>query len=156
MMNFMTKTLAVAAVTLAMAVPASAQTLVDATRPVDVLGFAQGYGDARLDVDDYGDPMIIGDMEGITYTVSFYGCQNNIDCKTLLFHAGFTLPGLTDTTMGDWNRSQLYGRAFLDGEGDPAIEMTVNMFGGVSADNINDTFDWWRVVLDGFKDHIGW
>jgi len=29
--------------------------------------------------------------------------------------------------------------------------MDVNLFGGVTRKNLDDTFDWWRVVLNGVK-----
>ena len=32
--------------------------------------------------------------------------------------------------------------------GDLAVDMDVNLFGGVTRRNLDDTFDWWRVVLD--------
>lgn len=160
-MTFLTRalvaaTLAFGPLTAATVMPVQAQALVDASDPDAVLRFALKYGDGKLDVDSAGDPMIVGTMEGATYTVVFYGCQNNANCTTLLFRAGFTKQGFSDTDMGNWNRERLYGRAYIDDEGDPVIEMTSNLFGGVSPTNLDDTFDWWRVVLTQFKEHIAW
>lgn len=160
-MSFLTRTLVAAAlafgpITAAGVMPVAAQALVDATDPEAVVRFALKYGEAALETDSAGDPMIVGTMEGTTYTVVFYGCQANANCTTLLFRAGFAKPGFSDTDMGNWNRERLYGRAFIDAEGDPAIEHTANLFGGVSPANLDDTFDWWRVVLTQFKEHIGW
>lgn len=160
-MTFLTRTLAAALLaaapmTLAATAPASAQALIDATRPNEVLAIAQNYGSGQLDVDGVGDPMIIGEMEDVTYTVVFYGCQNNVNCTSLLFRAGFSKPGFSTGDMNVWNAERLFGRAYIDNEGDPIIEMTVNLFGGVSAQNLDDTFDWWRVVLTQFKEHINW
>jgi hypothetical protein len=34
--------------------------------------------------------------------------------------------------------------------------VTVNLRGGVSVANFDDTVEWWARVLQDFQDHIGW
>ena len=40
-----------------------------------------------------------------------------------------------------------FGKAYLDLDGHPTIEMNVNLSKGVSRENLDDTLDWWREVL---------
>ena len=42
-------------------------------------------------------------------------------------------------------------KAYLDDVKDPVVEMDVNLFGGVSTRNLEDTIDWWQLVLADFK-----
>ena len=50
--------------------------------------------------------------------------------------------------MNAWNRDRRFGKAYIDADGDIAIEMDVNLWGGVTPKNLDDTFDWWRIVLE--------
>ncbi|MDX5403519.1 MAG: YbjN domain-containing protein [Rhodobacterales bacterium] len=50
--------------------------------------------------------------------------------------------------VSDWNDQNRFGTMYLDSDGDLAVDMDVNLFGGVTRRNLDDTFDWWRVVLD--------
>ena len=111
---------------------------------------------ARLETDSVGDPMIVSSAGGTDFSIYFYGCTNNRECKSLLFKVGFDLvDGTTLENVNAWNETTLFGRAYLDDEQDPWLEMAVNLDGGVSQANFEDTYDWWEVVLRQFEDHIG-
>lgn len=135
---------------------ASAQALIDATQVDDIARIARDYGTAEVGTDSAGDPMITGDMDGTTYVVFFYGCTNGADCTTIQFIASWVNPGAVDAAqLHTWNREKRFGKAYLDDENDPVLEMNVNLFGGVSETNLSDTFDWWRVVLETYVEYIG-
>src|SRR5690606_34922028 len=103
-----------------------------------------------------GDPMIRSSAGGTEFAIYFYGCTDNVACKFVLFKVGFDLVnGTTDNVVNQWNANALFGRAYLDDEADPWLEMSVNLDGGVSRANFEDSYDWWEVILDGFEDHIG-
>ncbi len=53
-----------------------------------------------------------------------------------------------------WNRDKRFGKAYLDDDGDPALEMNVNLRYGVSRKNFDDTVDFWRIVLKTFKEEV--
>jgi len=135
--------------------PFRAQSLVYGAQPQYVLLTARAYGEADLDVDPLGDPVIRGKIEDLGYFIYFYGCSEGKACTNLMFSARWESDHYNDKSMGDWNRERRFGKAFLDEDGNPAVEMNVNLFGGVSRDNLVDTFDWWRLVLTDFADYYG-
>jgi hypothetical protein len=99
--------------------------------------------------------MIESSVGGTDITILFFGCEDNANCKSLLFKVGYDLEdGTTLQVVNAWNAENLFGRAYLDEEQDPWIEMPVNLFEGVTRENFEDTFDWWDVVVGQFEDHI--
>jgi hypothetical protein len=125
--------------------------LLDGSDPAAILRIAEGYGSAMLDVDSVGDPMITGRMGGQAYTVFFYGCEGGRDCSSIQFTTFFAGTRPDADVVSDWNNENRFGTLYLDADGDLAIDMDVNLFGGVTRKNLDDTFDWWRVVLDGVR-----
>lgn len=139
---------------------AVAEEWVDATRPERLVSVIQELGyRAKLESDNLGEPMIRSSVGGTDFSVLFFGCdQKSHDaCKLLLFKVGYDLTdGTTLEVINDWNRTKLVGRAYLDDEDDPWLEMTVNLDAGVSRKNFEDTFDWWEVTVEEFESHIGY
>lgn len=137
------------------AVPAAwaqgAGDLLDGSDPAAILSLAQGYGSAMLDVDSVGDPMITGRIDGQAYTVFFYGCEAGKNCSSIQFTTYFAEVNPGAKAVSDWNDENRFGTLYLDRDGDLALDMDVNLFGGVTRKNLDDTFDWWRVVLDGVR-----
>jgi hypothetical protein len=126
-----------------------------AGQPEIVLSAAGKFGEATLDRDGTDDPMIRGRIGGKDYFVYFYGCTEGRDCTNLMLSARWASDQYTDKSMGDWNRQKRFGKAYLDADGNPAVEMNVNLFGGVSRANLEDTFDWWRLILAEFTEFYG-
>lgn len=154
--------LATLAACIALASPAVAEDAdaiesVDATDPEKLASLIRDLGyRATVEQDDAGDPMISSSAGGSDFHIYFYGCEGGGQCRTLLFQVGYDLEsGTTVDVVEDWNENVLFGRAYLDEEADPWVEMPVNLFGGVNRANFEDTFDWWEVVLDDFERHIG-
>lgn len=117
-----------------------------------ILDVAKGYGSAVLEEDDVGDPMITGRLEGHKYLVLWEACDD--ECSVLRFQAGWSDTEATVDTVNTWNEESLFGKAFIDDEGDPVVEMTVNLDHGVSRKNLDDTFEWWREVLRSFVSEV--
>ena len=136
--------------------PASAQSI-SAADPEGVAGALRDLGwRASHAVDAEGDPMIESSIEGVDYTIFFYGCEGGRNCKSLLFSAGFDLAeGATLAAMNDWNSGRLVGAAYLDPENDPFLQMFVTTTGGLNHENFGDVVDWWRIAVRDFKEHIG-
>lgn len=146
--------LAMVAVALA-PVGLGAQTLIDATDPARIAEIARGYGAVEVMTDAVGDPMLRGRMDGTQYMVFFYGCEAGRNCTNIQFQAGWVNTGaITQDRIHAWNSENRFGKAMLDAEGDPVIQWDVNLFGGVSRANLDDTLDWWRVVLETFESHL--
>ncbi len=94
--------------------PAIAQTtgLIDATKPERILEFAKSFGTAELEHEKSGDPRITGRMEGKRYTISFYGCKQNVNCTDIQFWAYWPAsqsPGLP--AINTWHEKKKFGTA---------------------------------------------
>ena len=135
---------------------AFAQEIVDATNPGKLADIIRDLGyRAVLSTDSVGDPKIETSVNGTDATILFFGCEDNANCKILLFKIGYDLADGTELeVINTWNQEKLYGRAYLDDEKDPWIEMPVNLSGGVTRENFEDTFDWWDKVVGEFEQHI--
>lgn len=135
---------------------AAAQGTVSAANPSGVLDAARKFGPAELTTDKDGDPLIRGTMDETNYTVFFYGCETGANCKAIqlwtFFDAG---PAATLEDVNAWNATHRFSKAYIDSDGDVAVEFDVNLFGGVTAENLEDTFDWWRLVLEKTGETFG-
>jgi hypothetical protein len=155
-MNARNRFVIAAAIAALTAAPASAQS-VSAADPESVAGALRDLGwRASHGVDAEGDPMIQSSIEGVDYTIYFYGCEGGRNCRNLLFSAGFDLvDGTTLQAMNEWNSGRLVGAAYLDPENDPFLQMFVTTAGGLNHENFGDVVDWWRIGVRDFKQHIG-
>jgi hypothetical protein len=127
--------------------------------PQSVVAALQNAGySAKLGVDKVGDPMITSGVSGTTFQLFFYNCANHRECATVQFHSGYDLNTPTSLeTINQWNQSQRFGRAYLDKENDPILEMDVDLDdGGVSPLLFIDNVEFWSSVLERFERHIGY
>ncbi len=135
--------------------PAQAQVMGD---PEVVASFLEDYGlRVTRDTDSTGDPLLSSRIEGTNFKVYFYGCEE-FPCDSIQFSSGFDLAQpLSAMMINEWNRDKRFGKAYLDDEGDPYIELDVNLdMDGVGGRNFDDTIDLWRVVLSEFRTYINW
>jgi hypothetical protein len=119
----------------------------------DVLKLIEEIGhSAELRVDEVGDPMVAAsDADGTKYVVLFYDCADHHKCQAVQFRAFYTLEKPTPVErMNDWNRDKLLGRAYLDQDRDPTIELTVRLRGGVTMDHLRVERDWFLRALGEF------
>jgi hypothetical protein len=111
----------------------------------------------KLSMDKDGDPLFESTDDDEPFTIHFYGCSAGKDCQYIQFEEGWDLKnGTTPDVIAKWNQQMVWGRAYLDSDNDPWIDLAVNLKGGVSAENFDDTVSWWWSVLRDFEDHIGW
>ena len=91
----------------------------------------QGFSNVEIDSDDD----LIVRMQGYGILVFVRGNNySNIQYR-------FSVAG-TSTTMrdvNDWNRSKKFTKAYLDNDGDPVLEMDVDLDGGVTWKRIEDS-----------------
>lgn len=125
-------------------------TLIDATDPERLVQIALVYGSASLIGDVHGDPIVQGEIAGVDYEIFFYGCEDSRACKSVMFRAVWTNNTAPTEDVMRWNREKRFGKAYLDRRGNLVVEMNVNLDYGVTAENLVDTFDWWRTVLLNF------
>ena len=109
-----------------------------------------------LSKDSDGDPMIESTDNDEPFLVYFYECTDGKDCGYMQFREGWDLKdGTTLEVIEKWNEDRVWGRAWLDSDDDPWIDLTVNLRGGITSANLDDTASWWWSVLRDFEDHIG-
>ncbi len=120
-----------------------------------------GY-DVQLEKDDEGDPYLVSSKGDTSFVVIFYGCDKNPDalkriCGDVQFRSSYEAPEAASLPrMNSWNTDFRFGKAYVDVDGDPTIEMVLNMSGGVTASYVRNILKWWSIVLRDFEDHIGW
>lgn len=131
------------------ATPALAQSqTIDARNPQQIAEIARGFGSAELDKDNNGDPRITARMNGVRYQVRFLGCKENKNCTHIIFRAGWNDVKATLEEVNKHNASKVFGVVYIDSDGDVNVDMPVNLAnGGVTRRNLDDSFDWWRLVL---------
>jgi hypothetical protein len=116
----------------------------------------QGFT-VEMKTDSDGDPLIESTDDDEPFQVHFYGCTDGSDCQYLQFTSGWDLKsGTTPDVIEKWNEDRVWGRAYLDTDDDPWIDLAVNLKGGVSAENFDDTVSWWWSIMRDFEDHIGY
>lgn len=116
---------------------------------------SQGFA-GNLDVDNDGDPMINGMLNGVKYHIYFYECNSAKKCTGLMFQAAWVNNGSTTMQkMNIWNQEHRFGTAYLDQDGDPAISYGFAIAGGATTALIHDGLDWWRVILNEFSAEVG-
>lgn len=113
---------------------------------------------ATMGEDSGGDPKISSRLSDTKFSVYFYGCENNLNCASIMFKAGYDLNnGISALKINEWNRDKRFAKAYIDDEGDPFLEMDVNMaFDGLGNKNFADDLDWWRLLVEDFEDFIEW
>jgi len=119
--------------------------------PAAILDIAKGYGSAKLDKDDGGDPMISGRLEGMKYVIYFYGCENHETCKSLQFSSGYTDP-FTVEQANEWNKKFRWVKAY-SGDGSN-FKMDVSFVGGITKANLEEQFSNWDSMTSDIKDFI--
>ena len=143
--------LAACALALVTALPASAQML--GALPQDIVNVARGYGSANLEPSNNGQPMMRGNINGTNYGILMYGCEDG-PCDSLQFFTTFTTSRNGLTLMNQWNEDQRFGAAYVAGDGQVILHWSVNIDGGITRANFEDSFDIWRLTLGEFSDHI--
>lgn len=146
--------------TLSGALPAGAQTVplgglvsgTDIDRIAEIVG---AYGTIERRNDENGN-WLRGTIDDVIYTLSFLNCdeaQNN--CTSVQFRAWWESNGAHSLeAMNQWNRDRRFSAAYLDAQNNATIEWDVNLAGGVTAVNFDDSMQWWMAVLRQFREQV--
>lgn len=146
------------ALLLCSAVPAGAVetgTLIDGSDIDAVVEIARNYGSATIASTQSGEPKIAARIGGVSYVVYFQNCGQPRQCDDINLYAGFLDTAPTPEQINDWNASKRFGRAYIDPEGDAALEMDITLKNGVSPANLSASFAIWRLMLTQFTAYIG-
>jgi hypothetical protein len=119
--------------------------------PSTILDLAKGYGSAKLEKDDGGDPMVTGRLQGMKYVIYFYGCDNHEKCKSLQFSSGYT-DAFTADQANEWNKKYRWIKAY-SGDGSN-FKMDVSFIGGITNANLEEQFSTWDSLTSDIKDFV--
>lgn len=100
--------------------------------------------------------MFTGRMEGMRYALLFYACDSDAGCNNGTFTAYFDGNDF-DTSLlrlNSYNDEHRFGKASVDGDGDLEISYSFTFKGGMSREALDDTIDWWRVVLKMSREYF--
>jgi hypothetical protein len=148
-----------------LALPASAQTppsadrvrggMFDASDPSGIARFMEKTGyRVELGTDTAGAPVISGRISRSDYVIQFYECENGAFCNSVQFIAKAAKPAaFTYETANSFNARWRYVRLTMD-QTQVKLQMDVNLDAGVTADNLEDTLDIWRQLLEFYERDI--
>ncbi len=160
-----TPALIAAAVTAALlAIPALAQPpsaervrggMFDASDPAGIARFMEKTGyRVELRADTRGDPVIAGRFSGADYTVQFYECEGGQFCNSVQFMTQALRPAaFSPEAANTFNAKWRYARIVYD-QAQVKMLMDLNLDAGVTADNLEDTLDIWRQLVDIYQREI--
>lgn len=148
-------TVAGIAVALNSAAPLAAQNVTADVDRIAAILQQEGYQAKRLG--DPGEPRIETSMGGYAAAVYFYGCDaKGKGCKSVQFYSGFnpkTSPTLD--AMNEYGRANRFGRVYLDKDGDPVIEMDIDLeAGGMPQALFVDNLAYWNSILGRFAKFV--
>ncbi len=132
--------------------------LIDATMPEAVADLLREEGfRAKLSKEEDGTTAIESAANGKSFWITFQACdEHKADCEIIILSAGFDfLDPQPESVIGNWSRDK-FTKAYLDDEGDPHLEFTINSKHGITKDNLRDTLVWFTDEMPRFMKHIGW
>ncbi len=100
----------------------------------------------------------VANPDAYTYSIDVMSCDEGTqrNCKSIQFHSGFTAekPIAADALL-KYTADHRFGRAFLDNEGQPAIQYDINLAaGGISEALLLDNVELWTVMIEIFGDFV--
>lgn len=138
------------------ATPAHAE-LVNAKNPATIKAIVESQGwPATLVTKAGDDPYIESTRNGLKFLILFMNCDDNKNCKTLQYYMGFNdAKNVSFERLNEWNKEKRFARAYRDDEGDPVLEMDVDVdFAGIPRENIGETFNTWASLMDSYREFI--
>ncbi len=136
--------LAVAAVALVLAGPVSAQQMRERITAEQLTGLLRDKG-MEGKVNERGNVIIETNGTKIVFFISG---------QTLQAYFGLSGTKANVTSVNEWNKTKRFGRAYIDGDGDPCVELDYDLEGGVTDDNVKVWFDTVTAIVRSFKAHV--
>ncbi len=144
----------------ALAQPPSAERvrggMFDASDPAGIARFMERTGyRVELRADAKGDPVIAGRFTTTSeYSLQFYECEGGQFCNSVQFLTQTARPAtLTPDVANAFNARWRYARIVYDAT-QVKMLMDINLDAGVTADNLEDTLDIWRQLVDIYERDI--
>ncbi|MEP4198134.1 MAG: YbjN domain-containing protein [Aliishimia sp.] len=136
---------------LAGAQPVSAQS-VSAYAPLSVVEAMRASGlPSDLTTASNGNPAITAQLDGVTFSVFFYGCTESRNCQDLQLRAVFSAENITADEVNQWNQAAFIGKAYVGDDGMITLEHPIASVDGLSRYSFQRSLLRWKVALDGFR-----
>lgn len=127
----------------------------DASDPAGIARFMERTGyRVELRADSRGDPVVAGRISRSDYLMQFYECESGSFCNSVQLLVQAPRPAtLTGDSANAFNTRWRYVRVTYD-QTQVKLQMDVNLDAGVTADNLEDTLDIWRQLVEIFERDI--
>jgi hypothetical protein len=153
------KLFAGAALALACVVSAPAHAeLVSAKDPAVIRQILEGQGlPAELRKSDDSPPYLESKHNGLKFLILFMNCDDSKrNCATVQFYMSFSdADNASLENLNNWNKDKRFARAYRDDEGDPVLEMDLDLdFDGLPRKNVGEAINTWKSLMDAFQKHV--
>ena len=140
---------------LSAAAPAMAQSI-SAKNPEAMRSALAAAGHAvELKKDSDGDPLISVEIKGLRFSIAFFGCEIHVGCTTVALYKAFRSDKkLTADQLNRFNGSTRFARAYLDGEGDPTIQLDMLLVEGISSNAFVAHAEIFRATVGAFLEQV--
>lgn len=132
--------------------------MVTAADPQAVAALLRKHGfETEIETQPTGAVVIHTQSRDAGFGLYFQACTETLtECEVITFSSGFDFdtPQLPDV-LGRWNSTR-FSKAYLNGDGDPFVEFSINMKHGVSEENFIDSLTWFTTEIAAFIEQIGW
>lgn len=127
----------------------------DASDPAGMARFMERTGyRVELRADTRGDPVIAGRFSNSEYLIQFYECEGGQYCNSVQFVSPAPRPtNLTPEAVNAFNIRWRYVRVTYD-QAQVKLVMDLNLDAGVTGDNLEDTLDIWRQLVEIYEREI--
>lgn len=111
----------------------------------------------QIETNPDGSRFVLGKMEQGPFQMVPMQCERPGEaCAAIRLYLGFAMREQpTLERVNAYNASTRDVRAYLDEDGDPAIEMDIPLSGGVSATYLTRRLATWRLAVEGYRAFLG-
>lgn len=138
------------------ATPAQAE-LVTASDPQLFKAILESRGwEATIVTPDGAAPYIQIDNGDLKFRMFFLNCVQNKQCQSVQYFLAFSdAKSMSLESLNEWNRTKRYARAYRDREGDPVLEMDVNLgASGIPRPNVGLSLNIWANLMEDYRKFV--
>lgn len=111
---------------------------------------------ATLEEDSVGDPLLKLRYFGTTFSMYFFGCSDNTNCKSVQYFSGYKQSDAVPVSqINEWNVNNRFLRAYGTETGAARIEYDIYLGeDGMTVSDFNNAFSKWTRGLTEFEKYI--
>jgi Putative bacterial sensory transduction regulator len=103
----------------------------------------------------YNNDYVAAAVKGINFGVWFYNCDKSGRCKSLEYAAGWGGSHVISDKLNDWNRDNLYLRAYIARDGALWATYDIDIAPGGTWEQLDFSLNRWAVHIANFKSYMG-